>query len=49
MWAKLSEPEQFVTALLLKGGWPESDWPAGLVASRYTTVEYRDPAPRPAL
>ena len=24
VWAKLSEPEQFVTALLLKGGWPES-------------------------
>jgi AmmeMemoRadiSam system protein A len=49
VWAKLPEPARFVAALLVKGGWPETDWPAGLVASRYTTVEYRDPAPRPAL
>jgi AmmeMemoRadiSam system protein A len=49
VWAKLPEPARFVTALLAKGGWPETGWPAGLVASRYTTVEYRDPAPRPAL
>jgi uncharacterized protein len=49
VWAKLPEPARFVAALLVKGGWSETDWPAGLVASRYTTVEYRDPAPRPAL
>jgi AmmeMemoRadiSam system protein A len=49
VWAKLPEPARFVTALLLKGGWAGTDWPAGIVASRYTTVEYRDPAPRPAL
>jgi uncharacterized protein len=49
VWAKLSEPARFTAALLAKGGWPETGWPAGLTASRYTTVEYRDPAPRPAL
>lgn len=49
VWAKLPEPAQFVAALLAKGGWPEVGWPDRLVASRYTTVEYRDPAPRPAL
>jgi uncharacterized protein len=49
VWAKLSDPERFVSALLAKGGWPESGWPADLTASTYTTSEYRDPAPRPAL
>jgi AmmeMemoRadiSam system protein A len=49
VWAKLPEPEPFVSALLAKGGWPESGWPADLVASTYTTSEYRDPAPRSAL
>jgi AmmeMemoRadiSam system protein A len=49
VWAKLPELERFVAGLLVKGGWPADGWPAGLVASRYTTVEYRDPAPRPAL
>jgi uncharacterized protein len=49
VWAKLPEPERFVSALLVKGGWPESGWPANLVASSYTTTEYRDPAPRSAL
>jgi len=49
VWAKLPEPARFTAALLAKGGWPETEWPADLTASRYTTVEYRDPAPRPAL
>jgi AmmeMemoRadiSam system protein A len=49
VWAKLAEPERFVTGLLVKGGWAADGWPAGLVASSYTTVEFRDPAPRPAL
>jgi uncharacterized protein len=49
VWAKLAEPTRFVDALLAKGGWPTDQWPVGLVASTYTTAEYRDPAPREAL
>jgi AmmeMemoRadiSam system protein A len=48
VWAKLGEPERFVAALLTKGGWPDDGWPPELMASRYTTTDYRDPAPRPA-
>src|SRR5690606_24020428 len=42
VWERYPEPEQFVAALLAKGGW--RDWPPGLSACRYTTVEYRLPA-----
>ena len=42
VWQRYPEAEQFVAALLAKGGW--RDWPPGLTASRYTTVEYRLPA-----
>jgi AmmeMemoRadiSam system protein A len=49
VWAKMTDPERFVDALLAKGGWPAGDWPAGLTASTYTTAEYSDPAPRDPL
>lgn len=49
VWQRLADPAEFVTALLHKGGWPDQDWPPQLVAWRYTTAEYRDPAPRGAL
>ncbi len=49
VWAKLTEPERFVDSLLAKGGWSPGEWPAGLVASTYTTSEFRDPSPRPPL
>jgi uncharacterized protein len=49
VWHKLAEPDRFVAALLVKGGWPAGRWPAGLVARRYTVVEFHDRAPRPAL
>jgi uncharacterized protein len=49
VWAKLADPERFLAALLAKGGWPADGWPTGLVATRYTTTEYRDSAPRPPL
>jgi hypothetical protein len=49
VWAKLTEPERFVDSLLAKGGWSTGEWPAGLVASTYTTSEFRDPSPRPPL
>jgi AmmeMemoRadiSam system protein A len=49
VWAKISDRQKFVDALLAKGGWPTGQWPAGLVASTYTAAEYRDPAPREPL
>jgi AmmeMemoRadiSam system protein A len=49
VWAKLTEPAQFVAALLAKGGWPRGEWPPGLRAARYTATEFHSPAPRPPL
>ncbi len=49
VWAKLAEPDRFVAALLVKGGWPVGSWPVGLIAHRYTAVEFHDRAPRAAL
>ena len=49
VWEKLPEPDRFLDALLVKGGWPAGYWSPGLRAQRYTTVEYRDPAPRTPL
>jgi uncharacterized protein len=50
VWAKLPDPERYVSALLVKGGWPDGEqWPQGLVARRYASVEFRDPAPRAEL
>lgn len=46
VWSKLPDPERFLTALLVKGGWPEGGWPGGLTANRYTAVEFHDHAPR---
>lgn len=42
VWERYPEAERFVAALLAKGGW--QDWPSGLSACRYTTVEYHLPA-----
>ena len=47
VWQKLASPERFVTALLVKGGWPAASWPSGLVASRYTAREFRATMPVP--
>lgn len=46
VWVKLAEPDRFVAALLAKGGWPATEWPADLAVSRYTTHEFHDAAPR---
>ncbi|WP_432985262.1 AmmeMemoRadiSam system protein A [Dactylosporangium sp. CA-233914] len=51
VWAKAADPEQFLAALLRKGGWPAGDsaagdLPPGLTAMRYTSTEFRDDAPR---
>jgi AmmeMemoRadiSam system protein A len=47
VWEKLPDPEQFLGALLVKGGWSARAWPGGLTASRYTAVEFHDHSPRP--
>nr|BFE63545.1 hypothetical protein GCM10020063_080710 [Dactylosporangium thailandense] len=49
VWAKLPDVEQFVDALLRKGGWAAGEWPAQVEALRYTSTEYRDAAPRPQI
>jgi uncharacterized protein len=49
VWRKLAEPDRFIAALLVKGGWPAGSWPVGLVAHRYTAVEFHDRSPRTAL
>jgi AmmeMemoRadiSam system protein A len=56
VWRKIPEPDRFLAALLHKGGWARAwrpgtpgGWPAGLVALRYTAMEFTDPAPRPTV
>ncbi|MET7421271.1 AmmeMemoRadiSam system protein A [Dactylosporangium sp. NPDC005555] len=47
VWAKLPSAEQFLDALLHKGGW--TGWPSGLRALAYGSAEYEDRSPRPPL
>jgi AmmeMemoRadiSam system protein A len=47
VWEKLPAPEQFLAALLAKGGWPAGRWPAGLSAARYTTTDHHRPTTSP--
>ena len=49
VWRSLPDPDRFVAALLVKGGWPAHGWPSGLAVHRYTSVEYVHPCPRPPL
>lgn len=49
VWEKLAEPEQFLAALLVKGGWPVDAWPPGMRAACYTATEFHDRAPRSPL
>jgi AmmeMemoRadiSam system protein A len=44
VWARLAEPEAFLTALLAKGGWPGGQLPEHAVVRRYTTTSFRDQA-----
>lgn len=44
VWSKLPSPEQFVAALLRKGGWRA--WPPGMQALAYGSAEFEDRAPR---
>jgi AmmeMemoRadiSam system protein A len=49
VWAKITDPRLFVTALLAKGGWPAAGWPDGAQVWRYTSQEYISAAPRTRL
>jgi AmmeMemoRadiSam system protein A len=49
VWRKLPDPEEFVAALLAKGGWPADGWPPGLRPLRYTATEFHDRSPRSPL
>ena len=49
VWEKLPDSERYLSALLVKGGWPANGWPAGLRAHRYGSAEFRDAAPRSAI
>jgi AmmeMemoRadiSam system protein A len=49
VWEKLTEPERFLAALLVKGDWATHGWPDGAQAWRYTSEQYADPAPRTRL
>jgi AmmeMemoRadiSam system protein A len=40
VWAKLPDPDEFVGALLLKGGWAPDRLPVGIVAHRYAVTEF---------
>lgn len=46
VWQRLTEPADFVRALLVKGGWAAEVWPENIVAHRYTAHEFHDAAPR---
>ncbi len=49
VWQKLADPERFLAALLVKGGWSAKGWPAGLTVARYRSIEFADRSPRPAM
>ena len=49
VWLKLPDPDDFLAALLVKGGWPPDGWPNGLRPLRYTATEYHDRSPRSPL
>jgi len=49
VWAKLPEPDAFVAALLIKGGWPRDELPLGASVRRYTTISFHDAGPRSPL
>jgi AmmeMemoRadiSam system protein A len=49
VWHKLPDPDEFVTALLVKGGWPPDGWPTGVRSLRYTATEFHNRSPRPPL
>jgi len=38
VWQQFPEPQQFVDALLRKGGWPDKSWPDGIKASTFTCL-----------
>lgn len=49
VWESLSEPGEFVSALLRKGGWDPPGWPADVTVETYGSDHYTSPPPRPPL
>ena len=49
VWAKLSDPDEFLDALWAKAGLRARVWDARVRVATYTTVELVDPGPRPRL
>ena len=49
VWAKLSDPDDFLDALWAKAGLRARVWDARVRVATYTTVELVDPGPRPRL
>ena len=47
VWAKLSDPDEFLDALWAKAGLRARVWDARVRVATYTTVELVDPGPRP--
>jgi AmmeMemoRadiSam system protein A len=46
VWNKLADPPDFVGALLVKGGWPRDELPAGVRVLRYTAESFHDAGTR---
>jgi AMMECR1 domain-containing protein len=40
VWARLPDPDDFVAALLYKGGWAPDRLPPGTLAHRYAVAEF---------
>jgi AmmeMemoRadiSam system protein A len=49
VWPKVRDVHDFLDVLWRKAGLPPRAWPAGTGVSHYTTREFGDPGPRPAL
>lgn len=49
VWETLTEPRDFLAALLRKGGWDPGDWPEDMTAETYGSDYYTSPPPRPPL
>ncbi len=42
VWRQLPTQDQFISALLRKGGWSSDEWPEGIQAWRYTGTEFSE-------
>jgi AmmeMemoRadiSam system protein A len=49
VWDHVADTDQFLGVLWQKAGLARGAWPAGVAVSAYTTEEFGDPGPRPAV